>query len=173
MKTNKIKLTESQLNKVIKESVKRVLREGYQRMVRNSEGEPIGMDYEKDAYERELSDWEENMRKAEDPYYAAQEEADAWYREALRIFQSQSVQIPYLVVDILGKELRKKKEEIWYKEQQETKERELAKYKPFQAFLKNLGYRGKIQYYLPSYDDMGGIELRVYDKNGTNSMGKK
>lgn len=100
------RLAENRLRGMVHNIVRGVLREGYQQMMYNDEGEPIGYDYIPDPYEQEEMEWEENMHRADDPLYAASQEAEEWYQRACRVFQDQGVNVPEDVKRALAREMR-------------------------------------------------------------------
>lgn len=81
-------------------------------VIYNEEGEAIGMEYVRDAYEQEIAYCEEMDRRAEDPLYAASVENQRWYNIACSIFEERGIEVPYVVKDALAKELRAKQRKI-------------------------------------------------------------
>ena len=77
----------------------------------NEYGEPIGTEYIRDQWEEEEAEWEENMRCAEDPSYAAHKEERRWYNEACAAFEERGIEVPEDVIYSLSRELRKKEQE--------------------------------------------------------------
>jgi hypothetical protein len=126
-------LDENRLRETAHRVVKTMLREGYQQMMYNDEGEPIGMEYVPDQYEQEEMDWEERMHRHDDPSYAAAQESQEWYQRACAAFESQGVEVPEDVKYALAREMRAKQR----KEQQQA---EMAKMEPLVDAIYELGY---------------------------------
>ena len=106
VKKNTVRITESELKKIITESAIKVLQEGWG-MSYNDDGEPLGYEYERDPYEEEIAHWEEMDRRANDPHYAASQENKEWLRRAYAAFENQGIEVPHDVVQRLAGEMKK------------------------------------------------------------------
>ena len=107
-------LAENRLRETAHRVVRNMLREGYQQMMYNDEGEPIGYDYVPDQYEQEEMDWEERMHRHDDPFYAAAQESQEWYQRACAAFEAQGVEVPEDVKYALAREMRAKQRKERY-----------------------------------------------------------
>ena len=132
-------LAENRLRETAHRVVKNMLREGYQQMMYNDEGEPIGYDYVPDQYEQEEMDWEERMHRHDDPGYAASQEAQEWYQRACAAFEAQGVDVPEDVKYALAREMRAKQREAKY-------QAEMANMEPLVHAIQSLGYEAKAYY---------------------------
>lgn len=120
----------------------------------NNEGEPIGTEYIRCQFEEEEAEWEENMRCAEDPMYAAQKEERRWYNEACAAFEERGIQVPEDVINALSRELR-------LKEQYRQEKKALAEVKPVVDFLNGLFPNSKAtaHYYPETCDEISYTEI--------------
>ena len=84
----------------------------YLNVVKNSEGEPVCVEYVRDAQEENEAYLEEMQMRADDPYYAQMREKEEWYYKALQCFEEKGIEVPPSVVQTLSRELRKKQIEI-------------------------------------------------------------
>lgn len=133
------RITESGLRGIMRSVVRRVLMEGSQQMRYNDEGEPIGFEYVPDQYEQEEMDWEERMRRHDDPMYAASQEAQEWYQKACRAFESQGVRVPEDVIEALAREMRRKARKAAY-------DAAMAKMEPLADAVRKMGYDAEPRY---------------------------
>ena len=131
----------------------------YQSLVRNADGEPIGMEYVRDAYEEEISQCEEMDFLAENPAYAAQLEAQRWYDTACEIFKERGIRVPDSVIETLGRELRKK--QIEAREEEALKEAQ-----PCVDFLNNRFPEcdAEAYYYPETCDEIEQVEIHINGK---------
>lgn len=102
-----------------------------EQMIYNEYGEPIGTEYVREPWEEEEAEWEENMRRAEDPFYAAAQEDEMWLAKAHAAFEEQGIDVPSDVEEILAKEMRKKA-------RKREEEEQLAKAQPFVDLLNSM-----------------------------------
>lgn len=102
-----------------------------EQVIYNEYGEPIGTEYVRDAWEEQEAIWEENMRMAEDPWYAAAKEDEMWLAKAHAAFEEQGIQVPYDVEKRLAQEMRKKA-------RKREEERQLAEAQPFVDLLNSM-----------------------------------
>jgi len=125
-----------------------------QQVVRNSEGEPMGIEYVRDQYEEEEAYCEEMQMRAEDPMYAASQERAEWYAKALACFEEQGIEVPNSVVEILSNEMRKKAAK-------EEEERQVAEVQPIVDFLNEHLPQCEwyANYYPESYDEVAHVEI--------------
>ena len=150
----KIRLSEHELHNVIKESVKRIIREGYQ-TVTNDEGEPLGTEYIREPYEEEEAHWEEMNRRAEDPMYAASQENERWLQAAYNAFEQQGIEVPQDVVYRLAQEMRRKQRET-------AKESEMQQMKPYVDFIQKMGYDARAYYQPETPDEVAYGYIEAY-----------
>lgn len=99
-------------------------------LVTNEYGEPMGYENVLDPMEEEERWCEEMQMRADDPLYAAYQEAEYWYARACEAFKQQGVEVPEYVKDALAREMRAKKAE-------EKRKSELDKIEPMMAFLRS------------------------------------
>lgn len=151
-------LAENRLRETAHRVVRNMLREGYQQMMYNDEGEPIGYDYVPDQYEQEEMDWEERMHRHDDPFYAAAQESQEWYQRACAAFEAQGVEVPEDVKYALAREMRAK-------QRKERYEAEMARMEPLVNAIQDLGYEASAYYEpeTPAEVGYGYIDVR---KNG-------
>lgn len=102
-----------------------------EQMIYNEYGEPIGTEYVREPWEEEEAEWEENMRRAEDPFYAAAQEDEAWLARAHAAFEMQGIDVPRDVEERLAQEMRKKA-------RKRDEERQLAEAQPFVDLLNSM-----------------------------------
>lgn len=102
-----------------------------EQMIYNEYGEPIGTEYVREPWEEEIAEWEENMRRAEDPWYAAAQEDEMWLAKAHAAFEEQGICVPYDVEERLAQEMRKKARKL-------DEERQLKKAQPFVDLLNSM-----------------------------------
>ena len=125
-----------------------------QQVVRNSEGEPMGIEYVRDQYEEEEALCEEMQMRAEDPFYAAQQENAYWYQQALACFEERGIAVPPSVVRSLQIELRNKQRKI-------EEEKALKEVEPVIDYLKT--HLPKCEWYANYYpetcDEYGHVEV--------------
>jgi hypothetical protein len=84
----------------------------YQQMVCNEYGEPMYVENVMDAQEEQEFYFEEMQMRADDPYYAQMREQEEWCARARAAFESQGIQVPQDMVNILAREMRRKQMEI-------------------------------------------------------------
>ena len=125
-----------------------------QQMIRNEEGEVIGVDFVRDQYEEEEAWCEEMQMRAEDPFYAARQEDAYWYQQALSCFEEKGIEVPEDVIVSLKNELRKK-------EQDRQKEQALKEVEPTLNYLKEKlpHCEWYANYYGETADECGGVEI--------------
>ena len=102
-----------------------------EQVIYNEYGEPIGTEYVREPWEEEIAEWEEDMRRAEDPWYAAAQEDAMWLAKAHAAFEEQGICVPHDVEEILAREMRKKA-------RKRDEERQLEKAKPFVDLLNSM-----------------------------------
>jgi len=126
-----------------------------EQMVYNEYGEPIGTEYVREPWEEEEAAWEESMRRAEDPFYAAAQEHEEWLAKAHAAFDEQGICVPYEVEEILAQEMRKKARKL-------DEERQLKKAKPFVDLLNNMidGCGAYAAYQPETIDEIAYTEIR-------------
>ena len=153
-------LDENRLRETTHRVVKNMLREGYQQMMYNDEGEPIGMDYVPDQYEQEEMDWEERMHRHDDPFYAASQESAEWYQRACAAFEAQGVEVPEDVKYALAREMRAKQREEQYQAEMDNME-------PLVDAIQSLGYEAKAYYEpeTPAEEGYGYIDVRKNNRS--------
>jgi hypothetical protein len=124
------------------------------RLVRNSEGEPMYVENVRDQYEEEEAWCEEMQMRAEDPLYAASQENEYWYNQALACFEEKGIEVPYDVVRALQRELRNKQQKI-------EEERALKEAEPTLNYLnEKLPHCKFYSRYIPeSYDEVAQVEI--------------
>ena len=130
-----------------------------QQVVRNSEGEPMGIEYVRDQYEEEEALCEEMQMRAEDPFYAAQQEDAYWYQQALSCFEEKGIKVPYDVIQSLKCELRKK-------EAKREEEKALKEAEPTLNYLNEKLPHCKFSsvYYPESWDEVAQVEIHCENK---------
>jgi len=128
-------------------------------MMRNAEGEPIGMEYVSDPYEEEIAFCEEMQHRADDPMYAAQCESEYWYNQAVAAFEERGIEVPDDVIYALQRELRRK-------QQKEEEDKALQEMEPAAKFIESLGYKVERCYDGPTPEEYGYAYMYVYDANG-------
>lgn len=102
-----------------------------EQVIYNEYGEPIGTEYVREPWEEEEAAWEENMRRAEDPWYAAAQEDAMWLEKAHAAFEMQGIDVPYDVEARLAQEMRNKA-------RKRDEEQQLAKAQPFVDLLNSM-----------------------------------
>ena len=83
-----------------------------QQVVRNEYGEPMYVENVMDAQEEQEAYFEELQMRADDPYYAQVREKEEWCAKARAAFEEQGIEVPYEMVRILAREMRKKHMEV-------------------------------------------------------------
>ena len=84
----------------------------YQHLVTNEYGEPMYIENVMDAQEEMEAHFEEMQMRADDPYYAQMREQEEWCAKARAAFESQGIDVPQDMVNILAREMRRKQREI-------------------------------------------------------------
>jgi len=130
-----------------------------QRLVVNSEGEPMYVENVRDIYEEEEAYCEEMDRRAEDPFYAARIEDMKWYNEACAIFEERGISVPESVIVSLKNELRKK-------EEKRIEEKMLKEAEPTLNYLNNKLPHCHFTscYYPESWDEVAQVEIHCENK---------
>lgn len=133
-----------------------------ERTVLNEWGEPIGTEYVPTQYEEEIAYFEEMDRRAEDPFYAASKELEAWHAAACRAFDAQGIHVPYDVEMALAREMKKKSLKI-------KEAKALAEAKPVVDFLNKIFPDGDAyaNYYPETADEWGYVEIDFHGKTPT------
>ena len=102
-----------------------------EQVIYNEYGEPIGTEYVREPWEEEIAELEERMHRAEDPWYAAAQEDEAWLAKAHAAFEEQGIRVPRDVEERLAQEMRKKA-------RKRVEEEQLAKAQPFVDLLNSM-----------------------------------
>ena len=128
-------------------------------IIRNEYGEPIGVEYVRDAYEQEIADCEEMDMRAQDPSYAAAQEDEYWYQQALACFEEKGIKVPYEVIQSL-------KAELWKKEEKRIEEKMLKEAEPTLNYLNEKLPNCKFytRYIPESYDEVARVEIGCENK---------
>jgi len=125
-----------------------------QQVVRNEYGEPMYVENVRDQYEEEEAWCEEMQMRADDPYYAAQQENAYWYEQALACFEEKGIKVPPSVVRSLQIELRNKQRKI-------EEEKAMKEVEPVINYLKThlpkCGWYAN--YYSETYDECAHVEV--------------
>lgn len=130
-----------------------------EQVIYNEYGEPIGTEYVRDQYKEEEAEWEEQMRCADDPFYAASKENQRWYDEACAAFKERGITVPEDVIMALAREMRIKKQKL-------DEEKALANAKQAVNLLNELlpSCKAEAHYYPETVDEIAYTEIHF---NGT------
>lgn len=123
-------------------------------VIYNEYGEPIGTEYVRDQWEQEEAEWEEDMRCAEDPLYAASKENQRWYNAACAAFEERGITVPDDVIRALAREMR-------IKQREEEEAKALAVAQPAVDLLNELlpASKAKAYYYPETVDECSFTEI--------------